>query len=286
MNRTVLAGAFLAVMTMAAGAATPARADDWSKTYQISNRADLRVSTDDGDVTVVGTDQKQIDVRVTTEGYKIGSNDVRIEESQNGDHVVISVKMPHFNFSFFGGKHKSVKVELRVPRELELDVETSDGDVVAQNVAGRVHFSTGDGNVTATAVHGDIRLHTGDGHISGTNFDGTLDADTGDGNLQISGRFDSLSLKTGDGNIEAQVGGGSKVANAWTVRSGDGHITMRLPADLNANVDAHTRDGSITCDIPIMVSGTLSHTVRGKLNAGGGTLSITSGDGSIHLEKL
>jgi DUF4097 and DUF4098 domain-containing protein YvlB len=196
------------------------------------------------------------------------------------------VKMPHFNFSFFGGKHKSVKVELHVPRELELDVETSDGDVVAQNVAGRVHFSTGDGNVTATAVHGDIRLHTGDGHISGTNFDGTLDADTGDGNLQISGRFDSLSLKTGDGNIEAQVGGGSKVANAWTVRSGDGHITMRLPADLNANVDAHTGDGSITCDIPIMVSGTLSHTVRGKLNAGGGTLSITSGDGSIHLEKL
>ena len=286
MNRTVLAGAFLAVMTMAAGAATPARADDWSKTYQISNRADLRVSTDDGDVTIIGSDQKQIDARVTTEGYKISSSDVRIEESQNGDHVVISVKMPHFNFSFFGGKHKSVKVELHVPRELELDVETSDGDVVAQNVAGRVHFSTGDGNVTATAVHGDIRLHTGDGHISGTNFDGTLDADTGDGNLQISGRFDSLSLKTGDGNIEAQVGGGSKVANAWTVRSGDGHITMRLPADLNANVDAHTGDGSITCDIPIMVSGTLSHTVRGKLNAGGGTLSITSGDGSIHLEKL
>jgi DUF4097 and DUF4098 domain-containing protein YvlB len=271
---------------MAAGAATPAHADDWSKTYQISARADLRVSTDDGDVTIIGSDQKQIDARVTTEGYKISSSDVRIEESQNGDHVVISVKMPHFNFSFFGGKHKSVKVELHVPRELELDVETSDGDVVAQNVAGRVHFSTGDGNVTATAVHGDIRLHTGDGHISGTNFDGTLDADTGDGNLQISGRFDSLSLKTGDGNIEAQVGGGSKVANAWTVRSGDGHITMRLPADLNANVDAHTGDGSITCDIPIMVSGTLSHTVRGKLNAGGGTLSITSGDGSIHLEKL
>jgi DUF4097 and DUF4098 domain-containing protein YvlB len=286
MNRTVLAGAFLAVMTMAAGAASPARADDWSKTYQISNRANLRVSTDDGDVTVVGADQKQIDVRVTTEGYKIGSNDVRIEESQNGDHVVISVKMPHFNFSFFGGRHKAVKVELHVPRELELEVETSDGNVVAQNVAGRVHFSTGDGNVTATAVHGDIRLHTGDGHISGTNFDGTLDADTGDGNLQISGRFDSLSLKTGDGNIEAQVGGGSKVANSWTVRSGDGHITMRLPADLNANVDAHTGDGSITCDIPITVSGTLSHTVRGKLNAGGGTLSITSGDGSIHLEKL
>jgi DUF4097 and DUF4098 domain-containing protein YvlB len=286
MNRTLLAGTFITLMTIAA-AATPARADDWSKTYQISGRADLRVSTDDGDVTIVGADQKQIDARVTTEGYKIASNEVRIEESQNGDHVVISVKMPHFNFSFFGGRHKSIKVELHVPRDLELDVQTADGNVVAQNVAGRIHFNTGDGNVTATSVHGDIRLHTGDGRIEGTNFDGSLDADTGDGNLRISGRFDTLSLKTGDGNIEAQVGSGSKVANTWTVRSGDGHITMRVPADLNANVDAHTGDGSITLDIPITVAGSLSHSsVHGKLNAGGGTLSISSGDGSIHLEKL
>src|SRR6202167_5131205 len=143
MNRTVLAGAFLAVMTMAAGAATPARADDWSKTYQISNRADLRVSTDDGDVTVVGADQKQIDVRVTTEDYRIGSKEVRLADNQNGDHVVISVKMPHFNFSFFGGRHKSVKVELHVPRDLDVDVETSDGNVVAQNLSGHVHFTPG-----------------------------------------------------------------------------------------------------------------------------------------------
>jgi len=287
MNRTVLAGTFLTMLALSTLAATSTRADDWSKTYPISARADLRVSTDDGDVTIIGSDQKQIDARVTTEGYKLSSSEVRIEESQNGDHVVISVKVPHFNFSFFGSRHKSIKVELHVPRELELEVETSDGNVVAQNVAGRVHFNTGDGNVTATGVHGDIRLHTGDGHITGTNFDGTLDASTGDGNLQISGRFDSLTLKTGDGNIEAQAGGGSKVANAWTVRSGDGHITMRVPADLNANVDAHTGDGSITLDIPITVAGSLSHSsVHGKLNAGGGTLSISSGDGSIHLEKL
>jgi len=283
MNRTLLAGSFLTLMTIAA--ATPARADDWSKTYQISGRADLRVSTDDGDVTIVGADQKQIDAHVTTEGYKISSSEVRIEESQSGDHVVISVKMPHFSFSF--GRHKSIKVELHVPRDLELDVQTGDGNVVAQNVTGRIHFNTGDGNVTATNVHGDIRLHTGDGRIEGTNFDGSLDADTGDGNLRISGRFDTLTLKTGDGNIEAQVGSGSKVANTWTVRSGDGHITMRVPADLNANVDAHTGDGSITLDIPITVAGSLSHSsVHGKLNAGGGTLSISSGDGSIHLEKL
>ncbi|MGA7842379.1 MAG: DUF4097 family beta strand repeat-containing protein, partial [Candidatus Acidiferrales bacterium] len=86
---------------------------------------------------------------------------------------------------------------------------------------------------------------------------------------------------------EAQVSSGSKLANSWNLHSGDGHITLRVPSDLNAMLDAHTGDGSITLDIPIQVSGSLSHSsVRGKLNGGGPTLAISSGDGSIHIEKL
>jgi DUF4097 and DUF4098 domain-containing protein YvlB len=280
------AAAFLVAIAIAASAA-PSRADQWSKTYQVNGRADLHVMTGDGDVTVTGTDQHQIDARVTANGWKIGPNDVQIIESQSGNGVSIEVKVPHWGFSMFGGSHKSLRVDLSVPRELDLDVRTSDGNITAQAVSGKIQFDTGDGNVTASSIKGDIRIHTGDGHIEGHNFDGSLDANTGDGNLRIDGRFDALALKTGDGNIEAQAGSGSKVANGWNLHSGDGHITLRLPSDLNATLDAHTGDGSITLDIPIQVSGSLSHSsVRGKLNAGGPTVAISSGDGSIHIEKL
>ena len=288
MNRTTI---FVAAMITAgiaiATSATPARADQWSKTYQVNGRADLHVMTGDGDVVVTGTDQHQIDARVTATGWKIGPNDVQIVESQSGNSVSIEVKVPHWGFSMFGGNHKSLRVEVSVPRELDLNVRTSDGNVTALGVSGKIQFDTGDGNVTASNIKGDIRIHTGDGHIEGHNFDGSLDADTGDGNLRIDGRFDALALKTGDGSIEAQVGSGSKLANSWNLHSGDGHITLRVPSDLNAMLDAHTGDGSITLDIPIQVSGSLSHSsVRGKLNAGGPTLAISSGDGSIHIEKL
>ncbi len=284
---TFLAGVVVAGIVVGAAAA-PARADEWSKTYQVNGRADLRVMTSDGDVTVTGADQNQIDARVTTQGWKVGSNDVQVIESQSGNSVSIEVRVPHWNWSFFGGGHnRSVRVELRVPRELALNVRTSDGNVTASGVSGKIEFDTGDGNVTANGVRGDIRMHTGDGHIDGHALDGSLDADTGDGNLRIDGRFDALALKTGDGSIDAQVATGSKVANGWNLHSGDGHITLRLPGDLNAYLDAHTGDGSITLDIPVQVSGSLSHSaVRGKLNAGGGTLAVTSGDGSIHIEKL
>jgi DUF4097 and DUF4098 domain-containing protein YvlB len=288
MNRlTVFRTAVIMTGIASAVSAAPARADQWSKTYQVNGRAELHVMTGDGDVVVTGADQQRVDARVTTTGWKIGPNDVQIIESQSGNSVSIEVKVPHWGFSMFGGNHKSLRVEVSVPRELDLDVRTSDGNVTAQGVSGKIQFDTGDGNVTAGNIKGDIRIHTGDGHIEGHNFDGSLDANTGDGNLRIDGRFDALALKTGDGNIEAQAGSGSKVASGWNLHSGDGHITLRVPGDLNATLDAHTGDGSITLDIPIQVSGSLSHSsVRGKMNAGGATLAVSSGDGSIHIEKL
>ena len=62
---------FLAAGILLAGAAFTAtapgvRADDWTKTYAISGRADLHVQTDDGDVTITSADQKDIYARVTT----------------------------------------------------------------------------------------------------------------------------------------------------------------------------------------------------------------------------
>ena len=51
-------------------AAAPARADDWSKTYQVNGHADVRVLTSDGDVTMTGASQNQIEAHVTTAGLE------------------------------------------------------------------------------------------------------------------------------------------------------------------------------------------------------------------------
>jgi len=285
MKRAILLGAvFGAVMSFTAA---PARADEWSKSYKVSGHADVHVTTDDGDVIVTSADQKQIDVRVETQGFKISPSDVHVEETQSGDQVTLHVRMPHFNWFSFGGRSKWVHVELHVPRECDLDIHTGDGNVTSTAVTGRVRIDTGDGNISASALKGDLHLHTGDGHIEADGLDGALDVDTGDGHVRIDGRFDSLNVRTGDGSIEAKVQNGSKVAGSWKMHSGDGHINVCLPSDLGAELDAHTGDGKITLDIPVTVSGSLSHsTIHGKLNGGGGILSISSGDGSIHVQRL
>ena len=285
MKKAILAGATFALAVLATGlVAAPVQADEWSKTYQISGKANLQVTTGDGDVTITSADQKQINARITTQGYKIGPGGVQVVESQNGDNVSIELKFPHMNW--FGWSRHSLHVDLVVPRALDTDIHTGDGNVTAKFLTGNLRFNTGDGNVTTDGLHGTIQMQSGDGNILGTDFDGSLDARTGDGNISARGRFDSLNVKSGDGNVDAEAASGSKV-NSWSVASGDGHITLRVPSDLQADLDAKTGDGEITVDVPLTVSGSLSRSsVHGKLNGGGGQLSLRSGDGSIHIERI
>ncbi len=282
MFKPLLIALALAGITLAAP--SPAQAEDKDLKYSITGKPQLTVQTDDGDIDITTGSATEIKVHVSTSGYKI--SDLRFNESQNGNNVSLVVKAPHGSWSFFGSHH-SIKIQIQIPAESDLDIHSGDGNVTSQAVSGNIKIDTGDGHITAQGLRGDIHLHSGDGHIEGSNFDGKLDVDTGDGHITISGRFDSLYLKTGDGSIQASATAGSKIANPWNLRSGDGSITLRIPENFAADLDAHTGDGHINLDFPVSVSGSLSESrVRGKMNGGGGTLEINSGDGSIHIQKL
>lgn len=265
---------------------TTARADDWSKTYTISNRADLQVRTDDGDVKIASGGQKQIVAHVTTEGYKIGPDDVRIDENQSGDHVIVTVKTVR-NLHVWGPMHHAIHVELTVPRDLDMEVSTGDGSVNLQPVSGRIQVRTGDGSIRAEGVSGTVTLHTGDGSIDAQSLDGAVTLSSGDGSIHVAGRFDGLDVNTGDGSVHAQANAGSKMTAPWTVHSGDGSIYLGVPADLRAFVDIKTGDGHISLgDVPVTIEGSVDHShIRGNLNGGGSELKITSGDGSIQLAR-
>jgi len=284
--RTAMGRALMVTLlaVVAGGASGAARADDWSKTYAISGHANLTVSTGDGEVNVTGGDQKQIVAKISTWGWKIGPNDVVIEESQTGDNVTINVKTPHWSM---GWGSKGLKVDLVVPRDLDANIRTGDGSIAVRNAGGNLRLDTGDGNVTTDSLHGNIEIRTGDGNITGQGFDGSLEAESGDGNMTVRGRFDTVKVNSGDGNVEVEAANGSKVATRWAISSGDGRVELRLPANLQADLDAQTGDGEITLGIPVQVVGTISKSsVHGKLNGGGGEIAVRSGDGSVHVESL
>ena len=284
-------------------AAPRASAEEWTKSYSISGRAQVRVDTNDGAVRVSTGDSKQVEFRVEYQGYELNKN-LRVDSRQDGDSVQINARVTgHWGFSW-GGNHRNLRIEVRMPKDADLQIDTGDGSVDTQAVNGRLKIHTGDGSVKAQAVNGDvdidtgdgsitlegakgeIRLHTGDGHIDARNLDGRLDANSGDGHIKIDGRLDGLMVKTGDGSIDARIEPGSKLNGGWNIRTGDGSVDVVLPSDLQANIDASTNDGRISLGIPLTVEGNFSNSqIHGKMNGGGQSLTIHTGDGSIRLSK-
>jgi DUF4097 and DUF4098 domain-containing protein YvlB len=299
---TARLGIACAALLAAAIVAPSAHAEEWTKSYAISGRAQVRVETNDGSVNISTSDSKQVEFVVDYEGFELNKN-LHIDSRQDGDSVQLNARESgHWGFSW--GKGHRIRIEVRMPKDADLQVDTGDGSVNTQSLSGRVKIHTGDGSVRAQAVSGDvdidtgdgsitvegakgdIRLRTGDGHIDARNLDGKVDATSGDGHIKLDGRLDALSVKTGDGSIDARLQPGSKIASSWTIHTGDGSVDIVLPADLQANIDASTSDGHISLGIPVTVEGTFSNSqIHGKMNGGGQPLTIHTGDGSIRLSK-
>lgn len=277
-------GMGILILICAAGAL--AGAEEWSKKYAVSGKPELRVESNDAAIEVDTWERKEIEARVTTVGWTIGGNGVRITESRTGDRVSIQVRVPSMEWSI-GIHNRSVTITLMTPRETDLTAETGDGHVSVKSLAGKIDVHTGDGHITATSLRGTIQLRTGDGHVDGDNLDGTLSVQTGDGRVRVSGRFDALELRTNDGSMDVEARPGSKIESEWYLTTGDGSVRLRIPENLSADLDAHTGDGRIRVDFPITVpAGTMSQSsVQGKLNGGGPPLRVRTGDGSITIGR-
>ncbi len=198
--------------------------------------------------------KSQVEFRVIYEGYELNKN-LHIDSRQDGDSVQLNARVTgHWGFSWGRGR-RGPRIEVRMPKDADLQIDTGDGSVETQPLRGRVKIHTGDGSVRVQAV------------------DGNVDIDTGDGSITVEGAKGDIRLHTGDGHIEARNLDGRVDANS-------------VPADLQANIDASTNDGHISLGIPVTVEGTFSNSqIHGKMNGGGQSLTIHTGDGSIRLSK-
>jgi DUF4097 and DUF4098 domain-containing protein YvlB len=258
-----------AILCLGLLAATPlARADEWSKTYTISGKPDLRVETSDANLRVNTWDQNTIEIHVTTTHHKIGEGGIMITEHQNGDSVELQLRYPHRHFLIEFGNSSRVDVDIHMPREGQVNLHTGDGSIDLANFKGKMDLQSGDGHQEINSVDGEVRARTGDGHI------------------RVTGRFDSLDLNTGDGRIEARALPGSAMTSSWTLHTGDGNVRLQLPEKFAADVDLHTSDGHVDIDVPVTVEGRMGEKdIRGKINGGGNLLTVHTGDGSIEIEK-
>ena len=241
-----------------------AYADEWKHEYKVGAKPELRVNTNDAQIEV-RRGGPTIQVRVETDGYKIGPGEVHIYDRQDGDVVTLDVRAPRGPFISF--RNRWIHVEVTAPENAKLDLHSDDGSLLVSGITAPADLSSGDGRIDVSA------------------FTGPLRAKTSDGSIRVSGRFDDLSLASGDGHISCEIQAGSKMSGQWRIRTDDGSVELRIPNGFAANLEARTGDGHIRINMPITMKSSSSegHHIEGALNGGGNLLDIQTGDGSINI---
>jgi hypothetical protein len=259
------------------------------KRFTVTGTPELKLTTFDGAVEIRSGDAKTVLVEIEKRGpTQEAIDELKVDATQEGDRIEVEVKKPRKDATLLGFGHVSstAKLIVTMPKDGQVNARSGDGAIRIDRVHGRLELRTGDGSVRATDVSGQISVATGDGSVTIDNAEGDLDVDTGDGGVSVAGKLGVVKLHTGDGSITFRAEAGSTMKDDWSIVTGDGGVSLYLPPDFAAQLDAHTGDGSIRNELKIdSESGEANRrSLRGTLGAGGKTLRIRTGDGGIRLK--
>jgi DUF4097 and DUF4098 domain-containing protein YvlB len=261
------------------------------KRFSTNGTPELNLSTFDGAIEIRSWDKPEVEVIIEKRAVsKEAAAMIEVHSEQNGNQVTVDVKTQKRNsgFGIHFNNSRSAKLIVSTPSTSNITARSGDGSIDVEHVSGRLELRTGDGSIRGRDLGGQVRAHTGDGSIKLDGVNGALDADTGDGSVNVSGKMTSVRARTGDGSVTIHAAAGSVPESDWDITTGDGSVTLELPDGFNGELDAHTGDGGIRMnDITVSnVSGTISrNNVRGRLGAGGRSVRVRTGDGSITLRK-
>ena len=141
-----------------------------------------------------------------------------------------------------------VDFTVRVPRGVHFAGKTVNGDVTVDALGG---------NVVARSVNGDVEVSTA-GYAEAGSVNGAIRAAMGRADWSGRVKFSSVN----------------------------GSITLTLPPELSAAVEASTVNGDVDSDFPLTVQGRFSaRRFRGTVGGGGRRLELEPVNGSIRLRR-
>ncbi|MBV8143993.1 MAG: DUF4097 family beta strand repeat protein [Gammaproteobacteria bacterium] len=274
-----------ALLLLLAGAAASASSDStFDRQVPAQPRGVVDISNVAGHIEVKGWDRSEVSVHA-----ELDSDVERVDVSSEGGHTIIKVFVPHA--SGHGGE---VHLQVKIPKESELNVSAVSADVTVSGVLGvqRINAVSGDistelagADVELKAVSGDLRarghgqparltLSTVSGDVRLEHAAGDLEASTVNGTVTMSldsARSVHVRTTSGDLRFEGKLTSGATV-EATTV-SGD--LNVRASADGGFEYEVSSFSG----DISDCFNASAEHSKYGP----GSRLTGTRGEGAGHV---
>lgn len=238
----------------------------------------IRVHTSGGDVNVKGGGRE---TKVSTSGGDIEIRDARgaVDATTSGGDITI------------GGTTG------------EVTAKTSGGDIRIGHTTGEVTAKTSGGDITIKRANGDVDVHTSGGDVTIDSTEGRLKAGTSGGDITISNATGGgVTATTSGGDIEARLTAAvSALEEDWSLKSSGGELTIRVPEDLPATLEAEIhlerswfgRDQEYRIDSDFDLDEQDDDTrnrrtirATGDINGGGNRIRLETSGGDIRIRKV
>ena len=239
----------------------------------------LRVRLISGSVAVLATDGKP-------------SLDV---SSIEGDPLTVTYEggvltIAHENLTWEGllkwlrPQRHSATVTITVPRKCPTQVGVVSATAVMSGISSRASVKSVSGGITLDGITGDVDANTVSGALEAQGINGRLNFRTVSGDLTLAdGWLERLDANVVSGDITADIDldplGGMQVTTV------SGEVTLRLPAEADAQVNLHSMSGDVRSEFTELTrsSAPASRSVSGSLGAGSGQVSVTTMSGRVVL---
>jgi Toastrack DUF4097 len=178
----------------------------------------------------------------------------------------------------------SAAVTVTVPRKCPTQVGVVSASAVMSGISSRASVKSVSGGITLDGVTGDVDANTVSGALEAQGINGKLNFNTVSGDLTLAdGWLERLDANGVSGDVTADIDldplGGMHVTTV------SGEVTLRLPAEADAQVNMHSLSGDVRSEFPELkrTSAPASRSVSGSLGAGSGQVSVTTMSGRVML---
>jgi hypothetical protein len=178
------------------------------------------------------------------------SDKIDVEDLSSGNRIDVRVRYPkHCNCN------ASINFKVQVPRSISYDFES------ISSVSGSVEMQGVTGSIHANSVSGEVRVKDVSGSVNANSVSGSVEVEI----QKLSGNDD------------------------MKFNSVSGSVNVRLPGNIDADVDMSTMSGSLKTDFPLEVQKEKygpRNSARGRLGDGSRRLRMSSVSGSLTLSRM
>lgn len=251
--------------------------ETFNQTVSAAGVSALDVENINGGCEVRAWDQPQVSIQATKRSL-FGQDELRRVSISVGEGSTLTIRTDHPT----PPARVTVDYVIMVPSTVgTIEIESSNGAVVADGVSAQVTARTSNGAVRVSGIGGGADLRTSNGAIEVRGAGGVVTAETSNGAITVLDAAGLGNLETSNGRIEAEA---RALFSDVGVRTSNGAIDIGIVPGLNAEIDAETSGGELTLPAGLLqVQEQTRNSLKATAGTGGHRLTIRTSNGQIRF---